>query len=352
VARAVAVGYQRDMRRAWFWAALVILGSLAAPTQALAGVPTRLVYVREPSARECPDETALASAVAARLGYDPFSPWGDQTVLATISRANGGLVAQAQLIDHDGIAQGTREVKLPRGPCDELILALALAISITLDPLHGDGPKARSAQAAEEPPTEVTPAPEPISAPAPESRPSRAVRDVLVRPIVRESPRSTWHGEVAAFSALGFAPAATFGTRLGLEARLARWSVALEGWAVLPATTQVSGGGAIETSLLAAALVPCFEPARHWRLCAIGSLGSLAASGREIDVPRSQRVLHATAGARARLVWPLGARFELLANADLAVVLNRPQFQLDRVEVWRPGPLLTVLALGASVRFF
>jgi hypothetical protein len=187
VACAVVVGYQRGMPRAWCWVALAVLSASAAPAQAFAGVPTRLVYARAPSARECPDEPALASAVAARLGYDPFSPWGDQTILATISRVNGGLIGHAQLIDHDGIAQG---------------------------------------------------------------------------------------------------------------------------WSVLPTTSQLSGGGAMETSLLAAALVPCFELVRHWRLCAIGSLGSLAASGREVDVPRSQRVLHATAGARARLVWPLGERFE------------------------------------------
>jgi hypothetical protein len=43
-------------------------------------------------------------------------------------------------------------------------------------------------------------------------------------------------------------------------------------------------------------------PTRHWWLCAIGSFGSLAASG--------------------------------------------------RVEVWRPNPLLTVLGVGGSVRFF
>jgi hypothetical protein len=63
-------------------------------------------------------------------------------------------------------------------------------------------------------------------------------------------------------------------------------------------------------------------------------------------------VLHATAGGRALFAWPLGTRFELLANADLAATLNRPRFQLDQAEVWRPGPALALLGIGASARFF
>jgi hypothetical protein len=32
----------------------------------------------------CPDEPALRKAVAARVGYDPFFPWAEQTVVVQI----------------------------------------------------------------------------------------------------------------------------------------------------------------------------------------------------------------------------------------------------------------------------
>src|SRR5690349_18574327 len=126
-------GYIGLMRRAWLWASALAASTLLASAPSFARVPTRLVYARTPEASDCPDEPALAAAVAARLGYEPFSPWGDQTILATVMRRGGALVGRAELIDHDGIAQGSREVQNPQ--CNELILALALAISITLDPL-------------------------------------------------------------------------------------------------------------------------------------------------------------------------------------------------------------------------
>ena len=85
------------------------------PEVCLARVPTRLVYARAQSAKDCPDEPALVDAVAARLAYDPFSPWGDQTILATVSRVGSTVLGRAELIDHDGIAQGSREVKVRNG---------------------------------------------------------------------------------------------------------------------------------------------------------------------------------------------------------------------------------------------
>lgn len=336
---------------------MLVSAVLLAPAAGWARVPTRLVYARAPSAKECPDEPGLTAAVAARLGYDPFSPWGDQTILASISRNGGGLVGQAQLIDHDGIAQGNREVTVPGTDCNELILALALAISITLDPLHVDVAPAPAAEPATEPTAvaETPPLPAadaPVKAPETALAPASPPRDLVVEPDYTKPSRASWHVAASVLSAIALAPGVAFGGRLGLEGRLQRWSLVLEGWGALPTTSAVAGGGAIETSLLAVGLVPCFEVVRHARLCALGSLGSLATEGHQVDTPRSRHVLHATAGARASLVWPLGSRLELLASADLAAALNRPRFQLDGEQVWRPAPLLTLLGLGASVRFF
>lgn len=339
------------MRRAWFWAWLLGASALLATPPSFARVPTRLVYSRTPAASDCPDEAALAAAVAARLGYEPFSPWGDQTILATVTRSGSMVVGRAELIDHDGIAQGSREVKNPE--CSELLLALALAISITLDPLHVEPTAENKPVLSPEPPAthepEAPSEPVPDDAPAPAivpaEPPSKRVAEAVHKPM-------TWHASAAAMGALEAAPRLAFGGKLGVAARLGRWSLGVEAWSTLPATQAGALGGEVRVRLLSGALTPCLRVVNGLSVCALGSLGSMRAEGRGVDAPRTETVLHATAGGRAQFVWPLGSRFELLANADLAATLNRPRFQLDQAEVWRPGPVLALLGIGASARFF
>lgn len=338
------------MRWAWSWAWLLGASALLTTPPSFARVPTRLVYSRTPAASDCPDEAALAAAVAARLGYEPFSPWGDQTILATVTRSGSMVVGRAELIDHDGIAQGSREVKNPE--CSELLLALALAISITLDPLHVEptaenkpvlSPEPEAEPQAPEAPSEpdVAPAPAIAKAEPPAGRAAEAVR----KPV-------TWHASAAAMGALEAAPRLALGGKLGVAARLGRWSLGVEAWSTLPATQAGALGGEVRVGLLSGALTPCLRVVSGLSVCALGSLGSMRAEGRGVDAPRTESVLHATAGGRAQFVWPLGSRLELLANADLAATLNRPRFQLDQAEVWRPGPILALLGIGASARFF
>jgi hypothetical protein len=339
------------MRRAWYWAWLVSAGALLTAAPSFARVPTRLVYSRTPAASDCPDEATLAAAVAARLGYEPFSPWGDQTILATVTRSGGIVVGRAELIDHDGIAQGSREVKNPE--CSELLLALALAISITLDPLHVE-PVAEikpvfppeAAAPPQEPQAPTEPRPQLAEAPvARAERPSTRVVETLREPV-------TWHVAAAAIGALEAAPQLALGGRLAVAARLGRWSLGVEAWSTLPTTQANVLGGEVRVRLLSAALTPCFRLVGGLSFCALGSLGSMRAEGRGVETPRTENVLYATAGGRALFALPVGERFELLANADLAATLNRPRFQLDQAEVWRPGPVVALLGIGASARFF
>ena len=340
------------MRWAWLWTSLVGAGLVLICAPGHARVPTRLVYARTQSAADCPDEAALSAAVAARLGYEPFSPWGDQTILATITRNGGVLLGRAELIDHDGIAQGSREVRLSKPACDELILALALAISITLDPLHVEAPL--PAPAPVPPPlvdaTErVVPPSEPATAPSPpvalpDRTPTRS-HEALPAPV-------TWHVAGAAIGALNVGPQFVMGGRLGVTARRGGWSLGIEAWGTLPSTQATSQAGEVRVRLMAAALTPCRHLAGGFSLCGLGSLGALRAEGRGVEAPRAENVLHATVGGRGSFVWPLGSAFELLAHAELAATLNRPRFQLNDAEVWRPGPVLAVVGIGAAARFF
>ncbi|HKO46380.1 MAG TPA: hypothetical protein VJV79_01570 [Polyangiaceae bacterium] len=269
------------MRRVRHWAWLAAGSALLLPQVCPARVPTRLVYARAQSAKDCPDEQALVEAVTARLAYDPFSPWGDQTILASVSRAGSSVLGRAELIDHDGISQGSREVKLQDGDCRELILALSLAISITLDPLHVDAgsdsapPDAEPSAAVEQPRAKDAPV-------SPEQAPASPARDVLPSTAAPNPTRASWHVSGGALTTYALASRLTFGARLGLEARRAPWSLALEGWASLPATWELEGGGGqIQASLWAGALVPCFEVVTRLRLFG-------PPSPRERDQPNSR----------------------------------------------------------------
>ena len=112
-----------------FVVALATAGTASASTSA------RLVYARAPEASSCPDESALRSAVAARLGYDPFFPWARQTVVIQVWRENRKYKARIQLVDEAGLAHGTRGLSSDQATCAELFDAAALAISIAMDSL-------------------------------------------------------------------------------------------------------------------------------------------------------------------------------------------------------------------------
>jgi hypothetical protein len=71
---------------------LLLAGALTA-SSARAAPTSRLTYVRGPGAEKCPDEAELRRAVAERLGYDPFFPAANRTIVAEITRTQGGYAA-------------------------------------------------------------------------------------------------------------------------------------------------------------------------------------------------------------------------------------------------------------------
>jgi hypothetical protein len=138
--------------------AVIALALFASP--AWAAPATRLVYAREPGAEKCADEGALRSAVAARLGYDPFFPWAKTTPTVNVRREGGAYRAHVALIDDKGLARGTRDLADTRDDCAELLPAMALGISIALDMLDPRPP----APPPPEPPKPPEPEPQAIGA--------------------------------------------------------------------------------------------------------------------------------------------------------------------------------------------
>src|SRR5262245_21131356 len=132
----------------------------AAPT--FARRSARIVYSRDPNAAECPDEVGIRNAVAMRLGYDPFEESASSIVTASVvrSRVYEGVV---QLRDEHGRVQGEKKLTSSADDCTELASAMALTISIVLDP--------RAAMGETERPDARPPLPDPHDSPFEPERP-------------------------------------------------------------------------------------------------------------------------------------------------------------------------------------
>jgi hypothetical protein len=310
----------RSIRR-WSAAAILISasGADAAPS-------SRLVYGRGEGAEECPDESALRRAVAARIGYDPFFPWAPVTVTAEVRRSAGTLRGRITLVDQSGIQKGARELGVASGDCAELVSSMALAISIALDsltPPPNPDPPPESASSDETPPSRPD-IPE-ADAP-PEPRPDASSQSA--------AKRDTVHllGALGGHAAFGSTPAPTPGVSVGVEARYRRVGLWVEGRYDLPQTSEtVSGVGAIRSYVLAASLAPCLHLDPFFG-CFVWTYGRL--SGRGVEVvrvrgarrgglpepgPTSRRADGAAAGAFRRKTAPgRGCRAPPVAGARRA----------------------------------
>ena len=146
----------------------------------------RLIYIREAGAASCPEEMELRLAVAARLGRDPFSSGAMRVVVARIGSKRDDLTGSVELIDEAGISRGRREISSAAAKCDELAHAVAISISIAIDPEHvaPEGPAV--------PPPNATPA---FRAPAPALT---APRDVpaAARAVLKRFDERAAHYEV------------------------------------------------------------------------------------------------------------------------------------------------------------
>jgi hypothetical protein len=319
--------------RALFFCA-ALLGP-AAPAAAAEPAPktAQLVYTRGDIA-SCPDEDAMKSAVAIRLGYDPFKPDPAQIVTAAITREPGGLRGQVDLRDRSFKVKGSRTLTTNKSDCTELASAMALAISIAIDPLSVTRP---------EPPQQPT-APEPAAAPPPatQAAPERP-RD--------EGPREPakpvgLRVGVTGGAAFGATPGASFSPSVFAGVAYGAFSIDAEGRGHFTSSVPAQPRGAVEASLLVFMLAPCF----HYKValgCALVGVGSLSGTGTGVDVPESASTLYANAGARLGAEIPLGGPVALRVGGDVLLPLVSTRLRLRGVDVWT-SPAVTA-ALGAGV---
>jgi hypothetical protein len=323
---------------------------LSVARSALSFPSSRLVYVRGPGAGACPDQSSVREAVRKRLGYDPFFPSSDKTIILRVMRDSGKLRGEVELVDEQGKQVGKREFSAAQDECDQLLRAMALSISIAIDPksaeTYAQGP---DVDGAPDPPIKQTEPqtdsqPEPLSpalltppapATAPKAKPSR------------EAAPRLWSAGLGATLQLGSMPQAALGATAFGALRTGSWSLAIEGELDAPVTTEQQGvelrssGGGLK-------LLPC----GHWRLlsaCPVSALRWLTATG-------SASGLGATAGslafgARLGFELPLSPSFSALASGDLLLTAVPVRLVSEGRDLWETPLFSGGFAIAAAMHF-
>jgi hypothetical protein len=292
--------------------AFVGLVAFVATSKTVLAAPTsRLVYVRGPGAEGCADEAALRSAVAARLGYDPFRPHAAISLFADLRRERDVYRARVSLIDEKGVERGTRDLESHAADCSDITSAMALSMSIAIDPLS----MMRKAAAADAPTTSDPPAADPLpsrddAVPAvtpPGASPNPPETRLPSSSDLQRDRPDPWRFALGAgaHGALGVAPGVAFGVRLSTELATRRFALGVEGRLDLPASAESAEGGRVRASFAGGAFVPCMrvEVARLWA-CGLVLLGRASTEAYEISAPRSDAFFYW--GAGARLAFQLG----------------------------------------------
>lgn len=313
----------------------------------------RLDYVVEAGVRDCLDTAELKDAVAARLGYVPFSDDAALSIKARVRRNASGLAAELKVKDESG--ERSRTLGSATRDCQELSRSLALAISVAIDPMSLM--RAPAPPPAEPPPEPTPPAdtapPAPVAPPAPPPAAPPAPAPAQPSPVGKVEPaeatETRWRLRWLAtgHAALFTLPSPTGGASLGVGLRRRALWADLELRYDLPGSQAADAGGSVQASLLAGALAAC-HGGRHVGVCALGLVGRLAGEGRDVDVSRKAASLLAGLGLRATLELPLTSAISLRAHVDGLYVATATRLQLRGRSVWETSPVALVPGVGLA----
>ena len=288
---------------------------LIARAAAAAPLPTRLELH---GVDGCPTEQGLRDAVAVRLGTDPFAPSGAQRLVADVRRTAEGRQGYIQLWSAEETLAGERTLTGSGDDCRAFTEALALAISIALDPFAPLAPPVPVERMVLEPKGQGTlgPAVPPVDgAPAPIA--ARAE-------VAREQPASVpaLRLGLGMTGGLGAAPSASFGLTLVAELLWAHFSLGLAGRDDLPASATLAGGGQIQTALRVGELLPCARVG-PFGICLVAALGSETANvgGSLVDTHVRSAFFSALGGrvfGELTFYGPLGGQLAAEAWAPLS----------------------------------
>jgi hypothetical protein len=326
---------------------LVVLFILAIATPARSFPSSRLIYARGRGAEHCPDEGVLRRAVAARLGYDPFFPSAERTIVVVVAAEPPSLKGKVYLLDPAGIAKGLREFTTPSQACDQLLRAVALSISIAIDPASADAHE--STPLPDDSPAQPPPTPVDKTARARETTNARSILPGAPLPLRPIDSTARWATGLGASGSIGNAPVGMVGALIFGSLRLGRWSLGLEARAVLPETVLVQGRH-IDVFSVEATAAPCL----HWQplfSCLVEDATRFAAAGRDPNAPPSQAGWVLRSGLRGGADLPLFDRFKLRVEADVLATLLHVRITSQEDELWRT-PLISGSVAAALAVYF
>ena len=325
----------------WSWqqrvvgAAAMLATGLLAARPAHAEEKARLVYVRGSGTAGCPAEIDLRLSVVARLGYDPFSPQASRVVLARIERRRAALVGVVELVNDAGLSSGRRELSAPKRRCDELSRAMALSISLTIDP-----ERALAARAPLQGPSALALSPlpaEPPPEPAPNSTPYRAHELRLF-------------AGATAVAAEGLLPTFALGGGGYVGIGWRSLSLQIEARLMSSFRSNLPGGGSLSGQTADPGLVGC----RSFDLigaCLVAQLGTERVRSHGITSPATVTKIHGAAGPRFLLYFPQGAHVTLVAGLEGLLNLSRNRARMYSRDVWRSPLLSGAFLVGAETDF-
>jgi hypothetical protein len=313
----------------------------------------------------CPNEESFRHLVAARLGYEPFTPDGRHRVSVALRLDRNRLRGRAE-IARAGQPSRARELAAEPDQCDSLVAALATAVAIAIDPARSAQATPPSPSIPPHPPDPVAPspiavppttaAPPPIAAPpiAPSAIAPPPPSPALAVPPAGEAPPTArpstkLFASLDGVAALGLAPGGVAGGELDVGVRVSSVSLALLGR--LEATlgaSRVSSGDRLEATIASGGIVPCLHP-DPWTLCVPVRVGVFEGRAPDVVAPSLGKSLFGAVGGRAGYELPLVSGFALRALASAEVPTVRTSLIVDHRDVWTAPAVFGGVQLGVLV---
>jgi hypothetical protein len=289
-----------------------------------------------------------------RLGYDPFVTYSLRTMVVELRGDGSGLMGRVYVIDGDSVAGGTRELASPKLDCKELISAVALAISIAIDPDAIDRLSAEPSSPTDDADVGKGSAAEdsPFVQPAAQSpkRDSKAVVGPAAEPSTTQPPLGpTWSAGVGPAIASGPAPAPLFELALLLGIRGEHWAVALEPRMSFPTSTDPGQARTATMSLYGATLSPCY---RFGPLlgCYVFE-GALAVSTGEGPQARTDHSFWWAQGLRAGARWDVRRGVGLSARLDGLWAPEQIALRVDGHDIFETPRILVRFGVFVDYEF-
>jgi hypothetical protein len=286
-----------------------------------------LDYTVPDGVARCLDRDAFASAVATRLGYDPFVASGEKTLVVRYERKRAALSANLRVGDAE------KSIVSETGACDELGAAAAFAAAILLDPRamfpkpkpkpppgESWGTESPGSSPWWEPPPPPPPPPPPVPTPI--------------------------HFGLQLTGCAGCGPSPNVGGSIFAGIARQRLGIDIGARADLPTSTSAPSGKELSSSLVVGELFPHarFGPAR------LGLLGSVGALFGEAGGDKLTSFWGA-AGVRAAFDWMPASPFFLRFSADGLFVIGRVALRVEGKEVWSSPGFAGGLGIGGGVEF-